>query len=174
MSLLQMGFSGGIMILVVIVIRMILIHQLPKKTFLALWFVCILRLLIPFSIPSAFSVYTSCGTSNCAWADYKTARDKCLAGKNPAPPNTMEKISAEKTTTNGVGNITDIISVIWLIGAGVILMIFGYAYIHCVGHFRRSLPISNTEADLWLRKHRIRENCRYAVLQELMHHWLME
>lgn len=157
MSLLQMSFSGGIMILVVIVIRMILIHQLPKKTFLALWFVCILRLLIPFSIPSAFSVYTLLVERPIVREQIiKQPETNVLPVRITAPPNAMEEISAEKTITNGVGNITDIISVIWLIGAGVILMIFGYAYIHCVGHFRESLPISNTEADLWLRKHRLK------------------
>lgn len=37
MSLLQMSFSGAILILAIVVIRALAINRLPKKTFLALW-----------------------------------------------------------------------------------------------------------------------------------------
>lgn len=52
MSLLQMSFTGAILILVIVVIRMIAIHRLPKKTFLVLWIIALARLLLPFSVPS--------------------------------------------------------------------------------------------------------------------------
>lgn len=51
MNLLQMSFSGAVMILAVIVIRTLAINLLPKRTFLILWGIVVLRLLIPFSIP---------------------------------------------------------------------------------------------------------------------------
>ena len=37
MKLLQMSLAGGVMILVITVIRALAIERLPKKTFLALW-----------------------------------------------------------------------------------------------------------------------------------------
>lgn len=156
MSLLQMSFSGGIMIFVVIVIRMFMIHRLPKKTFLVLWFVCILRLLIPFSVPSAFSVYTFL-------AECPTVREQIIKQPNTnvlpvkvsAVPSETKEISIKETNTNDMGIITDRIGVIRLIGTGVVFMIFGFAYIHCVRYFRESLPISNTKADLWLKNHRL-------------------
>ena len=58
MSLLQMSFSGAVMILAVIIIRALAINRLPKKTFMILWGIVLLRLLVPFSIPSALSVYS--------------------------------------------------------------------------------------------------------------------
>lgn len=58
MNLLQMSFSGAAFITAVVIIRAVAINKLPKKTFLVLWELVILRLLIPFSIPSMFSVYT--------------------------------------------------------------------------------------------------------------------
>lgn len=61
MSLLQMSFAGGVMILAVIVIRALVINLLPKKTFGALWGIVVVRLLIPFSVPSMFSVYSLLG-----------------------------------------------------------------------------------------------------------------
>lgn len=58
MSLLQMSISGAIMILAVIVIRALAINRLPKKTFIVLWGIVLLRLLVPFSFPSPFSAYS--------------------------------------------------------------------------------------------------------------------
>ena len=58
MSLIQMSFSGGIMILVILVIRIAAVHRLPKKLFILLWEIVLLRLLLPISIPSVLSAYT--------------------------------------------------------------------------------------------------------------------
>ena len=58
MALLQISFSGAVMVLVVVVMRALFTKQFPQKTFVLLWEVVLLRLIIPFSIPSAFSVYS--------------------------------------------------------------------------------------------------------------------
>jgi len=57
-SLLQMSFSGGILILAITVLRALALHKLPKQAFCILWTVAALRLLVPVSIPSPVSVYT--------------------------------------------------------------------------------------------------------------------
>ena len=61
MSLLQMSVAGAVMIMVITVIRALAINRLPKKTFLILWGITIIRLLIPFSCPSKFSIYSLLG-----------------------------------------------------------------------------------------------------------------
>lgn len=58
LSLLQMSFSGAVFILVIILLRAVAINRLPKKMFLILWGIALLRLLIPFSVPSVVSVYS--------------------------------------------------------------------------------------------------------------------
>lgn len=58
MSFLQMSVSGAVMILVITVIRALAINRVPKKTFLVLWGVALIRLLIPFSFPSGMSIYS--------------------------------------------------------------------------------------------------------------------
>lgn len=58
MTLLEVSFSGAVFIIAVVIIRAIAINSLPKKTFLVLWEMVLLRLVIPFTIPSAFSIYT--------------------------------------------------------------------------------------------------------------------
>ena len=58
MNLLNMTISGAILIFIIVIIRVAAINKLPKKTFLVLWGIVLLRLLIPFSIPSTLSVYS--------------------------------------------------------------------------------------------------------------------
>ena len=59
MTLLQMSFSGAILIIVILFIRALAINRLPKQTFLILWGLALLRLLVPFTIPSPFSAYSA-------------------------------------------------------------------------------------------------------------------
>ena len=47
MRLLQMSLAGGVMIVVITVLRALAINKVPKKTFLLLWAAALLRLLLP-------------------------------------------------------------------------------------------------------------------------------
>lgn len=58
MSLWAMSLSGAVMIIAIVILRALLINQLPKKTFLILWGIVMVRLVIPFTAPSAFSIYS--------------------------------------------------------------------------------------------------------------------
>ena len=58
MSLFKMSLSGAVIILAVLIVRALFINRLPKKTFVILWEIVLVRLLLPFTVPSVFSVYT--------------------------------------------------------------------------------------------------------------------
>ena len=58
MSLFKMSLSGAVIILAVLIVRALFINRLPKKTFVILWELVLIRLLLPFTFPSIFSVYT--------------------------------------------------------------------------------------------------------------------
>ena len=55
MDLLTMSISAAVMIAAIVILRALLIDRLPKTTFLILWAVVLLRLLVPVSVPSAWS-----------------------------------------------------------------------------------------------------------------------
>lgn len=57
MTILTMSLGGSVLIAAVLLHHFLLNH-LPKWTFLLLWGVVLCRLLIPFNLPSRFSVYT--------------------------------------------------------------------------------------------------------------------
>ena len=58
MTMAQMSISGAVLIIAIILIRTLTINRLPKQTFLMLWSLALIRLLIPFVIPSPFSIYS--------------------------------------------------------------------------------------------------------------------
>ena len=54
--LLQMNVSAGILILLIVILRFLAIHYLPKKAFTLLWKIVLLRLLLPFHLPINFGI----------------------------------------------------------------------------------------------------------------------
>ncbi len=57
MSLISMSAQAALLITVIILLRALCGHRLPRQAYQALWLVALLRLLLPFSIPSPFSIY---------------------------------------------------------------------------------------------------------------------
>ncbi|MBE6617380.1 MAG: hypothetical protein E7627_05525 [Ruminococcaceae bacterium] len=58
MTLTEMSITGGILIGATLILRLFTKNRLPKITFVVLWCIAILRLLVPYSLESALSVYT--------------------------------------------------------------------------------------------------------------------
>ena len=56
LNLVEMSVTGGILIAAVVILRAVAGHRLPRQTFLALWGVALVRLLLPFSLPAPTSV----------------------------------------------------------------------------------------------------------------------
>ena len=58
MELLHRSAAAAVLIMVIIVLRALAVNRLPKAAFRALWFIAVMRLLLPFSVPSPFSLYS--------------------------------------------------------------------------------------------------------------------
>lgn len=99
MSLLQMSFSGAVMIAAVIVIRAFAINRLPKRTFLILWGIVLLRLLVPFSVPSALSVYSLMeqNITSDRLAQIPTAQDLSAARNKDVKADALDAVSMEQS-----------------------------------------------------------------------------
>ena len=57
MNLIHMSLTACPLIGVILLCRLLFLHQLPKKTFKVLWFSALWLLLIPYVLPSRFSIY---------------------------------------------------------------------------------------------------------------------
>ena len=153
MSLLQMSLSGAVMILVIVVIRALAINKLPKKAFLVLWGVAAARLLIPYSLRSAFSIYSL--LEHFAPAA-ETASGSPAAPFTPIAPTYHVVPMPGTAATNTTASATiDPLLVAWLIGALACAAFFAVAYLKCHKEFKASLPAYNEYAKHWLSEHRI-------------------
>ena len=153
MSLLQMSFSGAILILAIVVIRALAINRLPKKTFLALWGVALLRLLIPLSLPSMFSVYSVIGHRTSAM---QAVQQTPVANFIPVTPTQAMTMLSSTAGINETGSSTPIWTVIWAVGALICFLFFAISYIRCRREFQTSLPVENDFVKSWLITHKIK------------------
>ncbi len=146
MNLLQMSFSGAAFITAVVLIRAVAIHKLPKKTFLVLWELVMLRLLIPFSIPSMFSIYTLITHSI-------SSTTLPEVGTNYNIPTMQGLFVTTQGAVQSPADISPSVSMWFLVWcAGIILttLFFVISYLRCLTEFRTALPVHNHYIEKWL------------------------
>lgn len=153
MSLLHMSFAGAVMILAVTVIRALVIYRVPKKTFLVLWGITLARLLIPFSAPSAFSIYTFFGEKE---PNISNVGDTAVTTLGPAIQEGQMTTAPNYISHSEVA--VPIWAIIWAIGALICAVVFSITYWKCYKEFQTSLPIDNDFTRNWLSSHHIKRS----------------
>ena len=146
-SLLQMSFSGAIFITAVVMIRAIAINRLPKKTFLVLWELILLRLLVPVSIPSVFSVYTLFGgrMPELAGAEGGIMRAVRLQ-------NQISTIQTAEQLQAAVPPPMPLQVIVWCAGMTLLAIFFAIAYLRCLREFQTALPVHSHYVEKWLKE----------------------
>ncbi len=138
LRILEMSFSGSILIFAIIIIRRLVLHKLPKKTFLILWSVALCRLLIPFSISSRFNIYTLMDT-------LKTKVWQMVT------PGIVRKVSSIGALPIHVTNKRLLPFVlIWMIGMLTCALYFLVAHLRCRKEYKTALPINNDFISRWV------------------------
>ena len=163
MSLIQMSTSGAVMILAVLLIRFAAVNRLPKKLFILLWEAALLRLLLPFSIPSVFSIYTAVrrvmirsviGWNGAVQSAQGTGIPQGAGTALPVPEN-MASTLLEIELTESAGTLS-IWTILWLTGVCICAVFFVTAYLRCRREFEMSLPVHHDFSARWLREHPLR------------------
>ena len=155
MSLLQMSFLGTVIILLIVVLRAVLINRLPKKTFLILWWIALIRLLVPFSIKSVTSIYSLLQSIYSDINPVRTAQTTTflpINGNMPEIANGLSEAMVQRTES------ISILSVIWLAGLLLCFGFFAVSYIKCYREFRFSLPVENDILEAWKEKHPLKRS----------------
>ena len=155
MRLLQMSFLGTVIILLIVVLRAVLINRLPKKTFLILWWIALIRLLVPFSIKSVTSIYSLLQSIYSDINPVRTAQTTTflpIHGNMPEIANGLSEAMVQRTES------ISILSVIWLAGLLLCFGFFAVSYIKCYREFRFSLPVENDILEAWKEKHPLKRS----------------
>lgn len=148
MSLVQMTLSGGAFILFIMVMRALALHRLPKGSFLALWEMAALRLLLPFTIPLPFSLL--------APAKHLPVEGEYLAVGGAAVPGTPA-VGIPAGTPASAGTAPGaVLPMVWLAGAALMAAYFTVSYARARRRFRTSTPDDTPAVRCWLAGQRLR------------------
>lgn len=165
MSLIQMSISGAVMILVIVVIRALLLHRLPKRAFTVLWGVVLVRLLIPYTLPCPFSAYSL--LAGAGSAEISETSTTPPVSDETVPPvmdlNPGNAVTPAPDISAENGSPFDFRTAVWLAGMAACAVFFTFSYIKCRIRFRESLPVESSCIDRWLSEHRLRR--RISVRQ---------
>ena len=150
MSLFQMSVAGGVLILFIVVIRALAIHRLPKTTFLALWMIAALRLLLPFSIPLTFNIHIGLDVFSDVVQELPSGNiDSTLPGDSP--PSYDIGTAVPSPATEHISTF----EILWLVGVLLLAIYFSISYFRSMRKFRMSIPDNTPYIQNWLTAHQI-------------------
>jgi len=155
-SLIQMSIAGAVMIVVIIVIRALAINRLPKATFTVLWMAALARLLVPFSVPSVFSIYSLFDSTTTNVTPFSSGNYENIAAAAGSAPEVIQQIQPQIIRTDGEGGIS-VLVIVWMIGAIISLVCFGAAYAVCFRKLSKAKDVSHPAIDKWMNRHSIRK-----------------
>ena len=150
MSLFQMSVTGGVLILFIVVVRALGINRLQKTTFLVLWMIAALRLLLPFSIPLPFNMHIGLDVFSDVVQEFPSG--------NIGSPSPGESLPSYDIGAFVPGPATVHISpfeILWLVGVLLLALYFFISYFRSIRKFRMSIPDNTPYIREWLDAHQI-------------------
>ena len=170
-ALLEMSIAGGGIILVVIVLRALFLHRLPKALFFWLWMVALARLLLPVFPASPVSVFARWEAPAAAPIVRQITPDEAregvqipqgdmqtgLAGPEtqPAAARLQEPPAAVTSVMPGTG-LPPAFTLVWLAVALLLTVLLGFTYARGLRRFQNAKPINSPFIRSWLKQNALR------------------
>ena len=158
MGLVERSFYGGILIVVILAARALLRDKLPRRTFPILWGAALVRLLLPFSLSSVFSIYSLLQKSASVLTPSPSVPGM---PQNTAPAQLLPLWTGiqDFAPENGIpvadsGKSMLILSAVWCVGAVLCALFFVTAYVRCMRRFRKAVPVDSAWMRSWLSSRR--------------------
>lgn len=152
LSLLEISLSATIFILAVIFFRSLLIHKLPKMTFMLLWGVAFVQLIVPFSVHSQFSIFTAVNYLKRMFSVQEviplTESSPYLNGGTVIMPLITENLTIPTVPLQTTSQISPIV-LAWLIGFTLCALYFIIPHLRCRSNYKMSLPIKSDFISKW-------------------------
>ena len=175
MSFLQMSLAGAMMILVVAVMRARFMHKIPQKTFVVLWGLVIVRLLLPFDIAAPTSIFAIGqhlqGTSEPVMA-FEAVDSAVLANTRNiytwhyAQTMIEQQFPAAEQVVPALP-LLPLLTIVWLVGMVFAGVCFTVLYLKQRRTFLTSLPIEHACIADWQQTHRLKRTIRVRVSDQI-------
>lgn len=168
LSLPEMSLYGAVLIAAVLLLRAVFLNRLPKRTFSSLWGLAILRLLLPFSVASAVSLYALLPAPESLPAAPTPEPAPIVTTAEPAKPavtvppaqfstpimipeNVSPTVTEPITAAEPNADVSPetVLPLIWCSGAALLLLVFAAVYLRGRREFQMSLPIRNDFIEAW-------------------------
>lgn len=153
MNLWSMSVSGGIFIIAIVVVRSLLRNRLPGKMFQVLWFAVFLRLMVPFSIPCPFSVYSLAEKLSVEFSSDGTLGNHTAELAGAAVEMSGNKVSGEAVAANAEDkadmDFKTVCLAVYLCGVFLCILYYVFSYVRCYREFAASLPIEEAKVQEW-------------------------
>jgi len=159
MTILKMSLSASILIMVVIVIRALALHKLPKKAFLALWGIVLCRLLFPYSLPSQFSIYTLADRIGSGLIEQSGITTPNRVMLPMVITNTIidQNVGTALPTTSPMMNLSPLM-LIWITGCIACTLFFIVTHLRCWREYKTALPLQNDFVNKWQQEHPLKRS----------------
>lgn len=149
MTLLERGAAGAVLILALALLRTAVGRALPRRVFGALWWTAMLRLLLPWKLPSRFSVYNL------------LAKAPQVSQPGPAQGLAAVRLIPETVPPNApapaapmpANPVISAGTALWLGGALLLAAWFAVSYFLWWRKFRMALPSEDAFVSRWLEDH---------------------
>ena len=156
MGLMQMSIHGGVLVLVILMVRILWLDKLPKRTFPMLWDIALLRLLMPFSVSFAYSFYSFLGAgqlqisggSGAIAADGRISADTLPAWSTSEYP--VLEVFEQHNLSFPAQNNTWVLALIWSTGCFLCAAVFAVTYLRSLRCFREAVPVEDMQVRQWL------------------------
>ena len=167
MSFLQMTLTGAALIAAVAIIRLAAGRALPRRVFVLLWAIVVLRLLAPF--PSLLGFELPQRVEH-AYAGTVTAASSTAARTEtsidlPALFDTHTGVTAPSAPARRAVTLAEALRYVWLAGAVIAAAAAVFLYAAGYRRFARAVPDESEEARAWLEAHPLRRGLSLRRLE---------
>ena len=161
--MLQMSITGGILVLIIAVIRRVAIHRLPKQTFLLLWGIALFSLLIPISVPLPFVTRTAISSTVTAPNDDSLSASvlhapSILFSRPVTLPIQQAVYVRQPAPVDNVRALGQMPVFLWVIGAMALGIFFVVIHRRYRKIYATATPVENEYVNRWLRSQNMRRS----------------
>lgn len=162
-DLLQMSISASVLIVLVLLLRSVTIHRLPRLLFLVLWGIVIARLLLPVSFPVLPQLAPHPEMAGGVHSVNVQPGAAFLLLSPPAPdtgwlPGDPPVTAVTDMRTEHPVIQPELLNALWLGGAVLLFMVLAVIYIRSKRELRTALPLPRREPviEAWRTRHPLR------------------
>ncbi len=143
MRLLEMSISAGVLIILLALIRMMGFSRLPKRMFVLLWIIVLIRLILPISLPLKNGI----ATPVLQFLQNGLNRLNHMGGSVDTGLGSMQKAVASAVKDNvendmlRSGEISLAVYVIWIIGVVGFGIYFAYSFVKEYRMLAQAIPL---------------------------------